>query len=146
MVLKALFSFLIFFMPVSAEAQWGYLTPPWTFNEHDKYAGREFTSIPLNEWKQEAAFDSAAHCEQARLFAYRIRNLSQGDRERLLGLFASSTETRAADEAEPLMARYRELENAHMKDPKLVDLARDINWKTIKQWEGSRCVPLNFLR
>jgi len=31
-----------------------------------------------------------------------------------------------------------------MKDPKLAAAARDINWKLIKQWEGSKCVPLGF--
>ena len=133
-------------IPVQVEANWAYVTPPWTFNVHDKYAGREVSSIPHNEWKQEAAFDSATHCERARLFAYKIRILPQGHREPLLGLFAGGAEMRAKEEAEPLIRRYLELEDSHMKDPKLAAGARDINWKVIKLWEASKCVPLSSLR
>ncbi|OGQ82883.1 MAG: hypothetical protein A3F90_20165 [Deltaproteobacteria bacterium RIFCSPLOWO2_12_FULL_60_19] len=146
LILGFLFQFWGTLTAASTQARWAYMTPPWTFNEHDKYAGREFSSIPVNEWKQEAAFDSAARCEQARLFAYKIRNVPQGHREQLLGLFASGVEKQATEESAPLIARYRDLENAHMKDPKLADAARDIGWKVIKQWEASKCVPLSFHR
>jgi hypothetical protein len=146
LILGFFFQLLGTVMTVQVEANWAYVTPPWTFNVHDNYAGREFSSIPLKEWKQEAAFDSATHCERARLFAYKIRILPQGHREPLLGLFAGGAEMRANEEAEPLIRRYLELEDSHMKDPKLVAAARDINWKVIKLWEASKCVPLTSLR
>jgi hypothetical protein len=133
-------------VPGHAAANWVYVTPPWTFNVHDKYAGREFNSIPLNEWKQNAAFDSATRCEKARLFAYKILALPQADRESLLGLFAGGAEMRATQEAEPLIAKYQQLEGVQVKDPKLAAAVRDINWKLTKQWEGSKCVPLEFHR
>jgi hypothetical protein len=130
----------------SSEAQWAYLTPPWIFNEHDRYSGKQFNSIPLTEWKQEAAFDSAAHCERARLFAYTIRTLPQGHRERLLGIFAGVAEARAKKEAEPLIAEFAALEESWMRDTKRGETVRDINSKVIRQWNASKCVPFSVLR
>jgi hypothetical protein len=130
----------------SAEAQWAYLTPPWIFNEHDRYSGKQFAAIPLTEWKQEAAFDSAAHCERARLFTYTIRNLPQGHRERLLGVFAGGAEDRAKKEAEPLIEKFLALEGEWMRDKKLAETVRDINSKIIRQWNASKCVPFGALR
>src|SRR5262245_36269866 len=67
----------IFFVVAAAKAaradadpvRWAYMTPPWNFNMHPKYRNKEIQAIPLSEWEQMAAFDSASKCEKARLFA-----------------------------------------------------------------------------
>jgi hypothetical protein len=125
--------------PVSAEAQWGYLTPPLNFNVHPKYAGKEILSIPMDEWMQLAAFDTAAACEKGRLFAREIRNLSPSDWEYLMSLFASGAEERARREAQPLLFADSELKKK-LHDQSLIEKAEST---TLKWWSASKCVPLS---
>jgi len=131
--------------PIIAEAQWAYISPPWTFNELGKYFGRDFHSIAINEWQQLVAFDSAAHCQRARLFAYKIRNLPVGYRESLLGLFAGGAEDQAQQNATGLIAYFTRLEKLYMEDPKLAPMVQDINSKVIIQWNASKCVPFSSI-
>jgi len=124
--------------PNLVEAQWAYVTPPWNFDKHPKYAGKDIHAIPLGEWEQLAAFDSATKCERARLFARDIRNLSPNDRERLLALFATGAEDRARREAERPIAQDLALKRA-WPDPKLV---QESEAASLKWWSASKCVPL----
>jgi hypothetical protein len=134
-----LVAFTIILLPVPAEAQWGYLTPPWNFNVRPKYAGKEMQSIPMDEWEQLAAFDTAVSCEKGRLFARDIRNLSPGDREYLMSLFASGAEERAKQESQPLLLRDSELKKK-LNDQTLTEKAETT---TLKWWSASKCVPLS---
>ena len=80
-----LLTVMLLAMPVVATLRLsGYITPPWNFEHHPKYDGRTARSIPLNDWEQLAAFDSAAQCEKGRLFARTIRDLAPMHREHLL--------------------------------------------------------------
>lgn len=125
-------------MPTVAEAQWAYVTPPWNFHTHPKYAGKDIQAIPLNEWEQLAAFDSATKCERARLFAREIRSLAPNDRERLVALFATGGEDQARRQAERPIASDLELKKA-LQDLKLV---QESEAASLKWWSASRCVPL----
>ena len=124
--------------PRFVEAQWAYLTPPWNFDTHPKYAGKSIPAIPRNEWEQMAAFDSSAKCEKARLFAREIRNLAPNDRERLLALFAASREEQARADAEPRIAYDIALKKA-FADTKVI---QESEASTLRWWSASKCVPL----
>src|SRR5512144_1919877 len=109
--MRALFAAFVMLIAVpacAAEAQWLYLAPPWNFAHHSKYSGMDVRSIPDTEWEQLGAFDTAGRCENARVFAREIRNLSPNDRERLLALFASGAESRARKEARVPIASDQE--------------------------------------
>jgi len=124
--------------PHIAEAQWSYLTPPWNFDTHPKYAGRDIQALPPSEWEQLAAFDSAAKCERTRLFAGDIRNLSPNDREKLVALFATGAEDQARRDAERPIAYDRAMKKA-WPDSKLV---QESEAAARKWWSASKCVPL----
>jgi hypothetical protein len=125
-------------VPNVVEAQWAYMTPPWNFDTHPKYAGKDVQAIPLSDWEQLAAFDSAARCERARLFGREIRNLSPNDRERLLALFATGAEEQARMEAERPIAQDLALKRA-WPDQRVI---RESEATTLKWWSASKCVSL----
>jgi hypothetical protein len=136
--LVVIVALLFLAVPTVVEAQWAYLAPPWNFNIHPKYAGKDIQAIPLSEWEQLAAFDSAAQCERARLFGRDIRNLSPNDRERLLALFATGAENRARMEAERPIAQDLALKGT-WPDQKM---AQESEANTLKWWSASKCIPL----
>jgi hypothetical protein len=144
-----LLTLMLLTMPIVAEAQWAYIAPPWNF-DHPRYSGREVQAIPLGEWEQLAAFDSAAKCENGRLFAREIRDLSPLDREQLLALFASGAEKQARVEAELRLAK-REASWRHLKevDKNVADL-EEIESRSARMmlgwWSASKCVRVGSLR
>lgn len=143
MVRSVIWAVAFFAAPVIAEAQWAYLTPPWNFDTHPKYAGKDIQAIPLSEWEQLAAFDSAAKCERARLFAREIRNLSPNDREWLVALFATGAEDQARREAQSGIAYDRALKKALPEAlPDVKELVRKSEAATLEWWSASKCVPL----
>ena len=138
MIRKTILTLVLLSALTVVAAQWAYITPPWDFDVHPKYAGKDFQSIPVIEWEQLAAFDSATKCEEARLFAREIRNLSPSDRERLLALFASGAEDRARREAELPIAQDLGLKRV-LRDSEMILKSES---RTLKWWSASRCVPL----
>lgn len=143
MIRHAILAAALLAVPHVVEAQWAYVTPPWNFDTHPKYAGKDIQAIPLSEWEQLAAFDSAAKCARARLFARDIRNLSPNDRERLVALFATGAEDHARREAQPGIAYDRALKKALPEAlPETKRLAQESDVATLKWWSASKCIPL----
>jgi hypothetical protein len=143
---------MVMFLTIATvtEAQWAYITPPWNFYYHPKYDGTTARSIPLGDWQQLAAFDSAAKCEKGRVFAREIRHLAPNDRERLLALFASGAEEQARLEARRLLADHeefwRDLKAVDPNDAALEKSERNAERKVLQWWSASKCVSTGSRR